>query len=207
MAHSLIDVVKNSISDADREKSQLDEAVLKIDGMSSDKVRHLLNNLCRHMDDTRYLEVGTWKGSTLISASYKNEGTFIGVDNFQYFGGPKEAFYKNRELFSEHSQVSFFEESCWDLDLNNIPKINVYLYDGKHSQIEQYRAYTHFDSILEDHFITIVDDWNVPHVRTGTFDAFRDLGYKVEYQWERLTEKVGDKQDYWNGMTVFVGKK
>lgn len=120
---NLKEIIKQSVSDAEQGKSRIDSPVLAIDGMSSPKVRHLLNNICHYMEDTRYLEIGTWKGSTLISAAYKNQGTYIGVDNFEHFGGPREEFNENKELFKEHANVSFYDADCWELDLNNIPKI------------------------------------------------------------------------------------
>ena len=114
---------------------------------------------------------------------------------------PKESFILDPIALLEH------EDDCWGMDLDLIPKINIYLYDGKHDQISQYRAFTHFNRILDDEFIAIVDDWNVPHVKKGTLDAFNDLEYKVEYQWERLTKTNGDRGDFWNGFFIAVVKK
>ena len=51
----------------------------------------LLNNLCSK-DATRYLELGTYRGSTLISALYGNlKSHAVGVDDFSYdFREPKK---------------------------------------------------------------------------------------------------------------------
>ena len=45
-----------------------------IKGFSSDKVRRLLNWLCKP-EGTNYLEIGTHRGSTLIPALYGNDHT------------------------------------------------------------------------------------------------------------------------------------
>jgi len=50
---------------------------LEVEGMSDKSVRHLLNNLAS-APGTKYLEVGSWRGSTFVSALTGNEQT---VDN------------------------------------------------------------------------------------------------------------------------------
>ena len=45
-----------------------------IEGFSSDRVRHFLNNLCSY-EDTKYLEVGVYKGSTFCAAIQNNDVT------------------------------------------------------------------------------------------------------------------------------------
>tara|TARA_Y100000310_G_C20465994_1_gene707685 strand:- start:67 stop:915 length:849 start_codon:yes stop_codon:yes gene_type:complete len=60
-------------------------------GMSSPKVRHFFNNLCKQLgfeQDVRYLEVGTWAGSTLLSFIHKNQSVIrhaSAIDNFSQF--------------------------------------------------------------------------------------------------------------------------
>ena len=60
-------------------------------GMSSAKVRHFFNNLCKQMGferDVRYLEIGTWAGSTLLSFIHKNQSVISyasAIDNFTQF--------------------------------------------------------------------------------------------------------------------------
>ena len=79
----LIQKVEYSISNAERGISSLASEILKLEGMSSPKVRHLLNNLCA-LPGARYLEIGSYKGSTWISALYNNSSTLISstsIDN------------------------------------------------------------------------------------------------------------------------------
>ena len=46
--------------------------------------KSLLNNLCAK-DGTRYLELGVYKASTLISAAYGNPKTkVVGIENFTF---------------------------------------------------------------------------------------------------------------------------
>jgi hypothetical protein len=53
--------------------------------------RHFYNNLLT-MDDARYLEIGTWAGSSVCSAMFKNKAKVVCVDNWSQYDGPKETF-------------------------------------------------------------------------------------------------------------------
>jgi hypothetical protein len=67
---------------------------------------------------------------------------------------------------------------------------------------------------MDDVFIFVVDDWNEEPVRTGTFDAIRDLNLKILWSKEiRLTNnnKHTPPEEahatWWNGMYVAVLSK
>src|SRR2546426_12350592 len=77
----------HSIFAAERGDSKLTSEILGLAGFSSPRMRHFLNNVCS-FPSVNYLEIGTWKGSTLLSASYLNSGQFTGIDNFSQFGDP-----------------------------------------------------------------------------------------------------------------------
>ena len=62
--------------------------------MSGKKTRHFYNNICS-MKNSRYLEIGTWKGSTLCSAMCNNKMKCVAIDNWSQFNGPKNEFLKN----------------------------------------------------------------------------------------------------------------
>jgi len=60
--------------------------ILQMSGMSGSKTRHFYNNLCSFPDIT-YLEIGTWKGSTVCSAICNNISTVVCIDNFNKYKG------------------------------------------------------------------------------------------------------------------------
>ncbi len=87
--------VQTSIELAYQGSSSLTQQILNIDGMSSPKVRHFLNNLCS-LPGTSYLEIG-WKGSTWISALYGNKATIQQADDWNFGSvpiGTRAAFEK-----------------------------------------------------------------------------------------------------------------
>ena len=76
--------VEECLKKAKSGTSKINQEILGLDGMSDPPIRHLLNNLCER-PDTRYLEIGIWKGSVSISALYKNSSTVKSValiDNY-----------------------------------------------------------------------------------------------------------------------------
>lgn len=204
----MIDHVVQSISNANLEISQLSEEVLQLEGMSSNKVRHLLNNICS-MGDGRYLEIGVWKGSTFVSALYKNNLlSAIAIDNWSEFSGPKEMFQQNLSSFLSKTPHSFYEADCFQFNLNNIEnKINIYFFDGAHTQEDQRLAFTYYNEVLDDTFIAIVDDYNWTPVQDGTQIAFKQLGYKVLFEQYLPSAYNGDLSSWWNGIYVAVVSK
>ena len=58
------------------------------------------------------------------------------------------------------------------------------MYDGCHSYNSHYNALTYYISVLDDLFIFIVDDWNIPRVRDATYRSIKDLNLKILYERE-----------------------
>jgi len=206
----LIQHVCNSIEYARQEVSKLTQPLLEIHGMSSRKVRHLLNNLCTLKDGT-YLEIGCFKGSTLLSAIYQNQGTLkdvVAIDNWLEFGGPKAAFMHNVTQYATQP-IRFYEADCFSVNLKTFyHPINLYFYDGRHREVDQKAAFTYFDPIFDDIFIAVVDDWNWQQVRDGTWAAMQELGYNILYQQELFTPDLKqNSESWWNGVFIAVIEK
>ncbi|MBI2345142.1 class I SAM-dependent methyltransferase [Candidatus Dependentiae bacterium] len=186
----LIDHVVTSIKNAELYISKLNEDVLNLQGMSSDKVRNFLNNICS-FPGAKYLEIGVWQGSTFVSALYNNSLlAATAIDNWSEFTGPKNVFQQNLTTFLPNGLYSFYESDCFKFDLENIKnKINIYFYDGGNTYQDQRMAFTYYNSILEDTCIAIVDDYNWFDVQYGTQVAFEELGYRVLFEQFLSSEK------------------
>lgn len=68
---------------SDNEHSKLSPKEHQIFGLSSKRLKAFLNNACSRAD-TKYLELGVYKGSTLLAAMHGNSVTAIGVESFTY---------------------------------------------------------------------------------------------------------------------------
>ena len=83
MSKSNHEWVKASLEMADNERSKLSERERELHGLSSTRLRCLINNLCA-AEKCNYLEIGAYKGATLIAAARGNNVKVVGVDNFLY---------------------------------------------------------------------------------------------------------------------------
>lgn len=204
----LIEHVQKSIDLANNHQSKLPLSVLQIDGMSSNKNRHFLNNICA-LEDINYLEIGVWKGSTFFSALYNNYNiqTATAVENWSLDSYTATHFFSNKDKFKRNlpTQLVIFEQDCFSIPLSNFKQpIQIYFYDGRHETEDQRKAFTYFNPILDDLFIAIVDDWNHPPVPEGTRIAFEELGYVIHQEWILPAHYNGDLDLWWNGLYVAV---
>ena len=159
---------------------KLPSTIRFMDGMSGKKYRNLINNLVGSTPDARYLEVGSWAGSTACSAIYGNTVTATCIDNWSEFGGPKHAFLSNvGSHLTDKIKFTFIEKDFRQVDYKNIGKYNIYMFDGPHSEQDQFDGIVIAQPALDDVFTLIVDDWNFPQVRTGTVNAIKHLGLNI----------------------------
>ena len=96
---------------------------------------------------------------------YGNKSLVVCIDNWSEFGGPKSEFLINFEKFKGENEAKFIENDCYKVDVSVLPKFNIYMYDGNHSNESHYKALLHYYNCLDDMFIFIVDDWILKDVR------------------------------------------
>ena len=205
---------------AANELNYLPDWLMTMEAMSGKKYKHFINQLISQVDNVRYLEVGTWTGSTACSSLYNNKVDAYFVDNWGQFnpqGNVKSLFFKNiEEIKKDSSEASCnFQETDFRLvDYRNIGKYNVYFFDGPHEEQDQYDGVVYAQPALEDEFIFICDDWNWNQVRTGTTRAFVDLNLEILYSLEVRTtldgstpQVVYEKSDWHNGYFITSCKK
>jgi hypothetical protein len=229
-----IEHIKESAAKAYRNESKLDDAAHQIPGnMTGMMGRHFLNNLV--FDNCNYLEVGVHQGSSFCSALYKNTpNNCYSIDNFcQGFGysNIEENFTNNKNKFlSEIKKHKHLKEDCYSIDFKKegIDNIDIYVYDGPHSENDHYNGIKYYFDILNKVSITVVDDWNGDEVRRGTLKAFKELHdsgllqsveyFCLPYQLEKLLQNnpdgnhatlgYGDDRLGWhNGYGVFLCTK
>jgi hypothetical protein len=195
---------------------KLPNEIKTMDGMSGKKYRYLINNLVGLMPNARYLEIGSWAGSTACSAMWGNKCKVTCIDNWSEFGGPKDAFFANTSYCkTDDIDFNFIESDFRKVDYSNIGKYNVYMFDGPHSEQDQYDGIALVEQALDDTYILIVDDYNGSHVRKGTQDALDKCGHKVLAKIEVITHIVDGEHalvshqysDWHNGYLFAVVQK
>lgn len=230
----LIDRVETALFLANKEHTKLtDQQLVELRGLSSKKIRILLNELIKR--DTNYLEVGTFTGSTFINALYGNKpNTATVIDSFsandswemdmkidvKYHGiNIKNGLFVHFLENCKKNNIKDFtciQGDCFDLlfpDKFDIREIDTYLFDAGHTKEDHTKAITYYLNNLADVFIYIVDDWNDEIVREGTRLGFESSYVKVHKEWEIFSEvkMIGKEKhydkDWWNGYYIAVCEK
>lgn len=213
----LIEHLKKSVEDAELERSKISQEILELEGFSGNMTRHFYNNLLS-IPGIRYLEIGTWLGSSLCSAMYKNKAKITCIDNWSQFSSEEDIqgrFLKNLNQYRGENEVTLIEADCFAVDDSKLQTYTVYLYDGAHSKEDHKKALTHFIDCLDDTFIYICDDWNWDDVRRGTIEAIQELNLEVLYSVEKIYEEDDPlpipyhygKATWWNGIWAGVLRK
>lgn len=209
----LIKHIDTAIEKAEDSKSKCPHSVLyDIHGMSSYKTRAFMNNLANIPGGT-YLEIGSWKGSTFISSCYDNQlGLAISIEDWSQPHGQenfKDDFYNNMLTYADHMpSLRIIDESCWAVNPAEIGPVDLYFYDGDHSEASQARALTHFKDCITEDTIVIVDDWDFVSdtvgrtVEPGTRRGIEEAGFEI------LHEKIiPTGNDWWFGFGIFILKR
>lgn len=198
--------IQEIISDANTNNRLFNTKALSIEGMSSSKIRNLLNKTLS-CPKTRYLEIGCWRGATLYSALYNNNPEYVvAIDNFSEFDGDEQIFKENMSDIG--IDFTFLNCDCFTVDISQFDyKFNVYFYDGPHSKDDHEKALTYYYDALDDIFIYICDDFNWDDVRAGTINGITNTNLKILEENTIYTDYNGDKESFWNGLYIALLQK
>jgi hypothetical protein len=203
----LVEHLKWAYEQAEKCCSKIDDSIKMMDGMTGIKTRHFYNNLCA-LPSAVYLEIGTYKGSSVCAAMKENSARVVCIDNWSEFAAPKQEFLLN---FSKHKgscEATFLELDSWRVDVGSLPKFNIYMYDGNHDYESHKKALSHYIDCMQDEFIFVVDDWNWKRVKDATREIIQELGLDIKYEKEiRLPgedDNSCDKENWWNGIYMCV---
>jgi hypothetical protein len=218
---NLIDTVKNALIKSKNNESKISEKTKNLPGLTSEKVKHFINNLCE-LPDCKYLEAGVFQGSIFAAAVEKNDLVATAIDNFSESsiipmdsnvninsekGNNKEIFLRNIKDLVLNKQVNIIDSNVFETDLNKISlKSNVIFMDIEHTYESHYNFLNKFYEKIDNTFVYVVDDWNWLQVRDATFKSIEDLKLKTLFK-EEIFTKGEDKNDYWNGLGIFVLNK
>lgn len=192
------------------ENLSLKKALLKIESMSTYAMGHLINQICKNLSSKQlYLNIGCWKGFSLIAGMIDTSCKVIGVDDFSQFSGPKDEFLKNFYKYKKENIHQFFEED-YKVFFKNFKKsnkkIDFYFYDGEHSYKNQYENLEIADYFLNEGAIIMIDDINFSEVENGSKDFVNKYSSKYEIIKEVKTFNNHCHPSFWNGMMIIRKK-
>jgi len=162
-------------------------------------------------EDELYLEVGSYRGRSLVGALAGQSARAVAVENFSEFPEPADVAAAELEgalrRWAVHDRVTVLDGDAFEL----LPRlalpspVGVYFYDGVHSGWAQYAALGLAEHLLADEAVVIVDDTTWPQVAAATDHYVRTHpGYHL------LREFRATRQDdpvWCNGLRVYAWRR
>jgi len=209
--HHYVDLIESAFDSVST--TSLSPSVGSLHGMSGKSFRLFMSTLSSLLPpSSHYLEVGVFKGATFLATCSANPSIrCTAIDNFSSFTNwsPKENLLESmKEVIDDLGRVEVH-----DRDFNNPPPLapfTLYFYDGPHTLSAHYLSILLYHQSAADEFVFVVDDWNFPSVRDGTYKGIEDSGSRILYKREvvttknELVEEEGEEEGWHNGMAVFV---
>jgi hypothetical protein len=188
----LISIVEKALERAERGESKLPLDFPLDDSLSGAKGRALINNICSN-ECIKYLEVGSYAGSTFASALCGNAIEAVAIDIWEQFieqpraSRVKGKFFERMNRFKSDCAPRVIEKSIYDLQTAEEvgPGINFYFYDADHTAQATEMGIICADRTFEKEFILMVDDYAMISTRKGVDDAVEAMGYEKLY-WKEL---------------------
>ncbi len=191
------------------------EVLEEVQGMTTPSTMHLLNLAVQHMDANEcYMEVGTWRGSTLIGALLGNDAFGIAIDDDtmnEHDGDTRssqQVWRENVARFGLADRVEYVDCSVpavWS-ELGLRTPAGVYLFDGdKSTEDAAYAGLVGALPFLADEALIFVDDANEIAIRMAV--------HKLERAYPDNAIKIIDIPTpgncwpcFWNGIMVIAWK-
>jgi hypothetical protein len=163
----------------------------KVQAMTTPSNMHLLNMGVQQLGQGEcYLEVGTWRGSTLIGALLGNQAEGYAIDNDtmnEHDGDIRSSqtvWRENMARFGLSTRTHYIDASVpavWDV--LDVPPVGVYLFDGdKSSEEAAYAGLWGVVPYLADEALIIVDDANEINIRRAVWRFEKEhFGHAVKF--------------------------
>lgn len=187
---------------------------VRIPGLTSERVKQLLNYLGAH--STKYLEVGSFLGATLASTIKNNTLTAYAVDNWANNVAPangdevppnnKQSFIENIKRYKGSNTIKVFDSSFDKVNRDEISDVDLFFYDGDHSEIATKIAVKYFAPCFADTAILIFDDANWAGVVSGAMAGINETDFDVLYE-KKVLNSQEDPEQWWNGLFILVVKR
>ncbi len=200
-------------------ETKLRNDIIKMSGLSGRKFRVMLNHLIDKIQNPKYLEIGSWLGSTACSACFNNKLKITCIDdwsqNFNKNLIPKNEFKKNiKKVITDDIQLNLIQQNFREINFSSIGRFNIYLYDAGHTYNDHFDAIDVVLPALTKKFILIVDDWNWKQVRQATNDAIKKNSLKIISQISIRTTRddssaliTSENSDWHQGCSFIILKK
>lgn len=221
--------VDASLEQADNERSKISERERDLFGLSSIRLKCLVNNLCA-AGKVNYLELGVYKGATLISSVFGNECKAVGVDNFRYddrepkkwapegfiWDNMKSQLEANIERYNLHPEtnvpgsITMVESDFEKVDWTKQPKFDVCLFDitpVNQSLYDEFFEKT-LNALAMESVIVFTSQSNAQHAEELNKSLLRHQDkFTVQFSEIRTSGGTSDASKYFSGIRIIGLKK
>lgn len=205
-----------SLTSYPREPLRYIQVLDSIDHMTSPSTMHLLNYAVQCMDEGEcYLEVGTWRGATLIGALLGNGALGYAIDNgsmteFDKDGRPSaEVWRENVERADIAGRATYIDGDVPAVfargqSLTDRHPVGVYFFDGDKATTEPaYDALMVAVPLLAPHALIVCDDANTPQIKEAAYwfcHQYHDRALKIL----DLPTPGNTWPSFWNGLLIIA---
>jgi predicted O-methyltransferase YrrM len=153
-------------------------------------------------DGESYVEAGSYRGASLIAASYGKRGDFVGIDDFSLQEGSRELLAAHLEAFGcRHATV--LEGDVFEvLESSALAgrRVGAYYYDAAHGPEQQLAGLRLIEPYLAEEALLIVDDtdWDRVAEAVDTYLASQTRARELL----RIEGKSHGAPSWWEGMRV-----
>ncbi|MET0497660.1 MAG: class I SAM-dependent methyltransferase [Steroidobacteraceae bacterium] len=215
MLNKLIDAIKEA-----ELRGRVAE-VAGLEGLSGDKLVGSLQRFAMAAADTAYVEIGVYRGLTLVSVGVAAPGTAVfGIDNFSQFDldGKNRSVVEKMIAANGLRNVNLinadYEQAFAEIDRHTQGRrIGTYFVDGPHDYRSQLMCLELARPHLADFAVIVIDDSNYQHVRQANRD-FLVLHPQFKLLYEAYTrchpnnmsaeEVAAARRGWWNGVNILV---
>lgn len=152
-----------------------------------------------------YVEIGTFRGTSLIAAMVGNEADFVAIDDFSMGKGSRDALDENLARFGLEGRATILEGDAFELLRGGAlaeRRVGVYYYDAAHDYQSQLGSLGLVEPFLAERALLIVDDSDWEAVGRATRD------YLAAQPRARMLFDIAGKRhgqpDWWEGVHVLA---
>ena len=149
------------------------------------------------------MEVGTYRGTSLIAAMLDNDGEFVAIDNWSLGDGSREQLDRNLARFGFAGRAELIEGDAFEtLRSGRLEgrKVGVYYYDNGHEYEQQLDGMRLIEPYLVSPALVIVDDTDWERVERAVDDYLAEQPRATELL--HLDGKDRGAPHWWEGMRV-----
>ena len=150
-----------------------------------------------------YVEVGSYRGTSLVAAMLGNDGEFVAIDDFSFDEATQAGLEASLERFGLEGATILAGDAFELLEKGALEgrSVGVYYYDAAHDYESQLRGLQLVEPHLAREALLVVDDSDWDEVRHATADYLNGQA-KAE-----LIFDIAGSGGWWEGMQVLAWRE